>query len=199
MVDFVIPNTFSPNTPAKSADVNANFDALETYVNALTATMLASGPRVLRRAELSDPSPFSVQDPTLTNVGLAVTFTMPTLTGQQLLRISLGVPQTEVAASGGGWPQNNSRFGLRVRETSTSATRLYGQIIVGSTGPYDPFAQDSMYVERTYTQAASPWPVGSSVTLHVYGMLEGAVNTQGKIRLTADSGSLKPFLQASVI
>ena len=35
MANLVIPNTFSPNTPAKAEEVNENFDAIETHVNSI--------------------------------------------------------------------------------------------------------------------------------------------------------------------
>jgi hypothetical protein len=39
--DLTIPNTFQPNTPARAADVNANFDAVEASVDDNAADIAA--------------------------------------------------------------------------------------------------------------------------------------------------------------
>lgn len=57
MADLVIPNTFSPNTPAKADEVNANFDAVATHANRPPPVTPTSGVFLIRHLELTANSP----------------------------------------------------------------------------------------------------------------------------------------------
>lgn len=43
--DLVVPNTFTANTPAKASEVNANFNAVTTFVNSLTRNVASINAR----------------------------------------------------------------------------------------------------------------------------------------------------------
>jgi hypothetical protein len=64
VADLVIPNTFSPNTPAKSEEVNANFAAVATHVNLPPPTLPTSGVFLVRNQELFTNSPTWTTDAT---------------------------------------------------------------------------------------------------------------------------------------
>lgn len=51
--DLVVPNTFTANTPANASEVNANFNAVTTFVNSLTTNVASINARKVTTTDVT--------------------------------------------------------------------------------------------------------------------------------------------------
>ena len=134
-----VPNTFTPGTPAKAADVNSNFNAIATAVNG-SAGDIATLQSAVQAIQKAQNSGFSFQGPWSSAAAYAVNAVV-TEAGSSYLALMANTavdPAKDVSTSGGHWALI-AAAGSNGATGATGASGPQGPAgAIGATGPAGP-------------------------------------------------------------
>ena len=183
-----VPNTFTPGTPAKAADVNSNFNAIATAVNG-SAGDIATLQSAVQAIQKAQNSGFSFQGPWSSAAAYAVNAVV-TEAGSSYLALMANTavdPAKDVSTSGGHWALI-AAAGSNGATGATGASGPQGQAgAIGATGPAGP--QGPSGVSGSIGPAGPAGPQGPTGATGSMGPA-GPAGPQGQVGATGPAGPI---------
>lgn len=182
-----VPNTFSPRTPAKAADVNADFNAVATAING-SAGDIANLKNAVQALQKAQASGFTFKGPWISASAYSVNDVI-TEAGSTFVALTANTavdPTNDVSASGGHWALI-AAAGAKGATGAIGATGATGpQGAQGLTGPQGPVGATGLQGPAGPTGATGPQgPIGATGAT-------GPIGAQGPVGPTGAPGPEGP-------